>query len=193
MEWGISEGLIYEKVEYRDFDLQALINKTDKKGNRVNKACYGLDFGYTDPTAFTASIISEEDKTIYIFDEFLRTGITNARIACILDDMGYAGEKIVCDSAEPKSIAELRDLGIRAEPSRKGRDSVVHSIQAIQNYKLVVALKCKETYKALCNYSWKKNAENKFVDIPEHEWSHLPDSFRYACAKHLIGDTFSFD
>lgn len=185
--WGVAEGLIYERVEYRDFDLQALIK------NKNNKACYGLDFGYTDPTAFIASIICEEEKTIYVFDEFYRTGVTNARIACILDDMGYAGEKIVCDSAEPKSIAELRDLGIRAEASRKGRDSVVHGIQTIQNYKIVVALKCKEFYHEISNYCWKKNKEGKCIDEPEHEFSHGMDAMRYSVAKHLIGDTFSFD
>lgn len=186
-EWGIAEGLIYENVELRDFDLDALI------ANPKNKACYGLDFGYTDPTAFIACIISEDDKSIYIFDEFLKTGLTNARIACVLDDMGYAGEKIICDSAEPKSIRELQELGIRAEPSRKGRDSVTHGIQKIQNYKLIVALKCKETYRALCNYTWEKNAEGKSVDKPEHEWSHLPDALRYGVSKQLLGDTFSFE
>lgn len=95
---------------------------------------------------------------------------------------------------EPKSIAELRDLGIRAEPSRKGRDSVLHGIQKIQNYKIVIATKCCESYREFSNYVWAKDPKtNKPIDKPEHEWSHLPDACRYAVSKVLLGDTFSFD
>lgn len=93
-DWGISEGLIYENIEYIDFDLDALRRKAGIK------AAYGLDFGFTDPTAFVACLIDESTKTIYIFDEMYQTGLTNARIAERLDALGYAGEKIICDSAK---------------------------------------------------------------------------------------------
>lgn len=184
-DWGISEGLIYENVELKPFKLEDVL--------KHGEACYGLDFGFTDPTAFVACVICEDEKTIYIFDEFYKTGLTNARIACVLDDMGYASEKIIADAAEPKSIRELQELGIRAEPSRKGRDSVLHGIQLIQNYKIVVDPKCKEFYREICNYCWDKNAEGKPIDKPEHEFSHCMDAMRYAVAKRLIGDTFSFE
>lgn len=94
---------------------------------------------------------------------------------------------------EPKSIAELRDLGLRVYPSRKGRDSVTYGIQKIQNYKLVIALKCREFYREISNYCWEKNTEGKPVDRPEHEFSHGPDALRYSTGQVLLGDTFSFD
>ena len=186
-EWGIAEGLIYEKVEFRDFDVQALREKAGIK------SAFGLDFGFTDPTAFVAMLIDEEDAKIYVFDEFYLRGVTNARIAERIDAMGYAGQRIVCDSAEPKSIQELQDLGIRAEPSRKGRDSVLHGIQKLQNFTWVVSTKCVEFFHEISNYAWEKDKFGKPVDKPEHEFSHCMDAARYAAAKVLVGETFSFD
>lgn len=186
-EWGIAEGLIYEKVEFRDLDIQAL---REKKGI---KSAFGLDFGFTDPTAFVAMLIDEEDAKIYVFDEFYLRGVTNARIAERIDAMGYAGQRIVCDSAEPKSIQELQDLGIRAEPSRKGRDSVLHGIQKLQNFTWIVSTKCVEFFHEISNYAWEKDKFGKPVDKPEHEFSHCMDAARYAAAKVLVGETFSFD
>lgn len=186
-EWGIAEGLIYDKVEFRDFDVQALREKAGIK------SAFGLDFGFTDPTAFVAMLIDEEDAKIYVFDEFYLRGVTNARIAERIDAMGYAGQRIVCDSAEPKSIQELQDLGIRAEPSRKGRDSVLHGIQKLQNFTWIVSTKCVEFFHEISNYAWEKDKFGKPVDKPEHEFSHCMDAARYAAAKVLVGETFSFD
>lgn len=186
-EWGIADGLIYEKVEYRDFDLQALREKDGVK------AAFGLDFGFTDPTAFCALLVDNAESKIYVFDEFYLRGLTNVMIAERLGSMGYAGQRIVCDSAEPKSIQELRNMGIRAEPSRKGKDSVLHGIQKLQNYTFVVSPKCPEFYREICNYAWEKDKFGKPTDKPEHEFSHCMDAARYACAKLLVGDRFSFD
>lgn len=186
-EWGIAEGLIYENVVFEDFDVQALRAKAGVK------SAFGLDFGFTDPTAFVACMVDESEGKIYVFDELYKQGMTNARIAERIDAMGYAGERIVCDSAEPKSIQELRDLGIRAEPSRKGRDSVLHGIQKLQNYQWVVSTKCNEFYHEISNYAWEKDKFGKPTDKPEHEWSHGMDAARYALNRVLIGETFSFD
>ena len=102
--------------------------------------------------------------------------------------MGYGGQRLICDSAEPKSIAELQDEGLRAESSRKGKDSVNHGIQLIQNYQIVVHPRCVEFKKEIDNYCWAKG-----TDKPDHEFSHGMDSMRYAVTKVLMPDTFSFD
>ena len=107
--------------------------------------------------------------------------------------MGYGGQIIVCDSAEPKSIAELRDEGIWAEPSRKGRDSVNHGIQLIQNYTLVIHPRCVNFYNEVTNYCWSKDKNGRPTDKPDHEFSHGPDSLRYGVSRILMPDTFSFD
>lgn len=188
-EWGISEGLIYEKVEYADFDVNEI------RSLPGIQAAFGLDFGFTDPVAFVCMLLDNANKRIYVFDEWYQTGATNADIAAQIFKMGYGTQRIICDGAEPKSIAELRDLyGIRnAEPSRKGADSVNHGIQQLQNYTFIVHTKCKEFYKEICNYCWAKDKFDKPTDKPEHEFSHGMDAARYGVTKVLLPDTFSFD
>lgn len=187
-EWGIAEGLIYEKVRFEDFDIDAI------RAVPGIKSAFGLDFGFTDPNAFTCFLIDNAAMKIYVFDEWYRTGVTNKIIAQAIKEKGYGGQRIICDSAEPKSIAELQEEGIKAEASRKGKDSVNHGIQLIQNYEIIVHERnCPEFKKEIQNYCWAKDKDGKPTDKPDHEFSHGMDSMRYAVTKTLVGDTFSFD
>lgn len=187
-EWGIAEGLIYEKVRFEDFDIDAV------RAIPGIKAAFGLDFGFTDPNAFVCLMIDNAAMKIYVFDEWYKTGVTNKIIAQAIKDKGYGGQKIICDSAEPKSIAELQEEGIKAEPSRKGKDSVNHGIQLCQNYEIIVHERnCPEFKKEIQNYCWETDKDGKPTDKPDHEFSHGMDSMRYATGKILVGDTFSFD
>lgn len=186
-DWGIADGLIYENVVQQDFNLD------DVRTIPNSVACFGLDFGFTDPNAFVACIVDRDNKKIYVFDEWYKSHITNEVIAQMLIDKGYSNQKIICDCAEPKSIAELQDKGIyRAEPSRKGADSVNHGIQLLQNYQFVVSPKCKEFYIEISNYCWSKDKNGQCTDKPDHEYSHGMDAIRYATAKVLVGDRYSW-
>lgn len=186
-DWGIAEGLIFENVVYEDFDI-------DKTRNIPGiKAAFNLDFGFTDPNAFVCEMVDNKAMRIYVFDEWYKTGVTNKIIAQQIKDMGYGGQRIICDSAEPKSIAELQEEGIRAEPSRKGKDSVNHGIQLIQNYQIVVHPKCTEFRKEIENYCWAKDKDGRLTDKPDHEFSHGMDSMRYGVSDILLPELFSFD
>ncbi|MBQ6713467.1 MAG: PBSX family phage terminase large subunit [Selenomonadales bacterium] len=187
-DWGISEGLIYEKVRYETFDTDAV----RALPNIIS--AFGLDFGFTDPTVLICMLIDNKNKIIYVFDEWYKRGVTNAQIAERIKAMGYGGQRIVCDCAEPKSIAELQEYGIRgAEPSRKGKDSVLHGIQLMQNYTFVVHTRCREFFKEISNYCWATDRFGKPIDKPEHEFSHGPDAARYGAGKVLTADRFSFE
>ena len=186
-EWGIAEGLIYENVAFEDFSVEDLRKKPGIK------SAFGLDFGFTDPNAFVCMLLYREDHTIYVFDEWYGTGATNQEIAARIMEMGYGGQRIICDCAEPKSIAELCDAGIKAVPSRKGRDSVTHGIQLIQNYKIVVHPRCKEFSHEIQNYCFEKNRQGEYTGRPDHEFSHGMDAMRYGIAHELIPEIFSFD
>lgn len=187
-EWGIAEGLIYEKVRFEDFDVDSI------RTTPGIKSAFGLDFGFTDPNAFTCFLIDNAAMRIYVFDEWYKTGVTNKIIAQAIKDKGYGGQRIICDCAEPKSIMELQEEGIKAEGSRKGKDSINHGIQLIQNYEIVVHEKnCPEFKKEIQNYCWSKDKNGKPTDTPDHEFSHGMDSMRYAVTKTLVGETFSFD
>lgn len=186
-QWGLAEGLIYENYIMQDFDVDEIRQISGIK------SAFNLDFGFTDPNAFVCELIDNTNMKIYIFDEWYKSGVTNKVIAQQIKDMGYGSEVIICDSAEPKSIAELRDEGIKAEPSRKGRDSVNHGIQLIQNYQIIIHPKCVEFYKEISNYCWSKDKDGKPTDKPDHEFSHGMDSMRYGVTKKLLPEAFSFD
>lgn len=186
--WGIAEGLIYEKVRLENFSIDNI------KAIPSIKSAFGLDFGFTDPNAFICMLIDNTAMKIYVFDEWYKTGATNKVIAQAIKDKGYGGQRIICDSAEPKSIAELQEEDINAEASRKGKDSVNHGIQLIQNYEIVVHdINCPEFKKEILNYCWTKDKNGKPTDKPDHEFSHGMDAMRYGATKALIADTFSFD
>lgn len=187
-DWGIAEGLIYENVVFDEvFDVKELRKKEGVK------AAFGNDFGFTDPNAFICCLVDNADMRIYIFDEWYQTGVTNKVIAQKIKTMGYGSQQIICDCADAKSIAELRDEGIHAEPSRKGKDSVNHGIQLIQNYQIVVHPKCVEFRKEIENYCWKKDSSGRLKDEPEHDFSHGMDAMRYGVSKVLRPAVFSFD
>lgn len=186
-EWGIADGLIYTNVVFEDFSVDEI------RAIPGIKSAFNLDFGFTDPNAFVCEMIDSRSMKIYVFDEWYKCGVTNKIIAEQIKKMGYGGQRIVCDSAEPKSIAELREEGIRAEPSRKGADSVNYGIQLIQNYKIVVHPRCTEFRKEIENYCWSKDRNGRVTDKPDHEFSHGMDSMRYGVTKVLKGDPFSFE
>lgn len=188
-EWGVSEGLIYENWEEKEFDIQEILKIPDIE------SAFGLDFGYTnDPTALFCGLISKVRKEIYVFDELYKKALTNKKIADEIKKMGKSKEKIVADSAEPKSIDELYDYGLyRITAARKGKDSINNGIQYIQGYKIIIHPKCVNFLMEICNYTWDKDKLDRPINKPIDEFNHLMDAMRYALEKFIEGYTFSFD
>ncbi|MBN1070484.1 PBSX family phage terminase large subunit [Clostridium botulinum] len=174
-EWGIAEGLVYDNFEELEFD----IHEINKRPGVI--ALFGLDFGYTnDPTAFIALLVDKENNSIYIFDEIYKKALTNKDIYNEISYKGYTKEKIVADSAEPKSIEELKRLGLRrVKAARKGKDSILFGIQKIQDYKIYVHPKCENTIVELNNYVW-DTKEGQILNKPIDDYNHLMDALRYA-------------
>ena len=169
-EWGITEGLVYENWEVKDFGLDEFTEDF--------KCYFGLDYGYTsDPTAFIAFAASREKKEIWIFDEHYGKRMLNSDIAKMIAEKGYAKERIRADAAEPKSNEDLRRLGIRRLlPSVKGPDSLINGIINISEYRIFVKPSCKNTIAELSSYCWDKREQNR----PEDKNNHLMDAMRYA-------------
>ncbi len=174
-EWGIADGLIYENWGIADFDIDRLPESW--KYRRV----YGLDYGYSnDPTAFIAAAVNPVDRVLYVFDEFKCCGLLNSDIAARLCRMGYDGERIRADSAEPKSNEELKRAGIyRITPANKGAGSLLHGIARLQEYRMLVHPRCKETVAELSSYAWEKTPAG-IINRPRGGADHLMDALRYA-------------
>lgn len=182
--WGISEGLIFRNWTIMDFNYKEVIKKSiNINGKSSLKMRFGLDFGYSnDVAALISCIVDEENRRIWIFDEFYRVGQTNMMLADMIRYKGYSKEIIRCDSAEPKSIDELKYFGIRrAVAAQKGKDSIRQGIGRLQDYKLIVHPSCENTIIELNNYVWKKDKDTeKLLNEPIDEFNHLMDALRYA-------------
>lgn len=178
--WGVSEGLIFDRVKEQDFDVRELMRQ------RL-PAVYGMDFGFTDPTAFVGALVDAKAMKLYIFVEWSGTGVTNAEICAGIKDCGIVHERIYCDSAEPKSIAELRRLGLNTVSVTKGADSVRYGIHKLQGFEMIVSPACPGFLHAVQNYTWKKDKNGQPTDVPEHDFSHFPDALRYAVSDFRMG------
>lgn len=173
--WGIAEGLVYENFIEQEFDYMEISKRAGAK------AVFGLDFGYTnDPTAFIAAIVDQENKELYIFDEHYQKAMTNEDIANMIKYKGYSKEQIIADSAEPKSIDDIRSKGIyRIKAAAKGKDSILNGIQNIQDYKIIIHPKCENFLIEINNYVW-SNKNGVVINKPIDDFNHLQDALRYA-------------
>lgn len=174
-EWGIAEGLVYQNFQEMAFDKDEISRKPSVT------AYFGLDFGYTnDPTAFIALLVDKETKSIFIYDEIYKKALTNKDIFNEISYRGYAKEKIIADGAEPKSIEELRRLGLRRiKAARKGPDSIMFGIQKLQDYQIFVHPNCENTLVEFNNYIW-DNKNGQIINKPVDDYNHLLDALRYA-------------
>jgi len=139
---------------------------------------YGLDFGYTnDPTAITGIYYHNGG---YIFDEisYLK-GLSNKDIADILKNLKPA--LVVADSAEPKSIDEIKGYGINILGADKGRDSVRFGVQAIQDQPISITKRSINGIKEYRNYLWMTDKNGRLIqpNIPEKGNDHFLDACRY--------------
>ena len=142
----------------------------------------GMDFGYTnDPTAITWGYMDQENKKLFITGEYDKKGMTNDVIATTITSLGFAKERIVADSAEPKSIAELRRLGItRITAAVKGPDSVKNGIDRLQRFDIIIDERCEHTIEEFDNYTWIKDKKTgEFINQPIDTFNHHIDSIRY--------------
>lgn len=173
-DWGVSEGLIYTNTDCQP------VNPADYVSNSKFKSFFGLDFGFTDPTAFVGGFVNNDEQLIVVCYELYMHTVTNQDIAKAIKDLGLKHELVKCDAAEPKSIEELRKAGINAKPALKGPDSVKFGIQKIQNYKIIYSPECPNFGHEVKNYCWAKDRQGNVTDRPDHEFSHCMDALRYA-------------
>lgn len=188
--WGIVEGLIYENWKEEAYTL--ITRKEAQEGRkgviRDNlKTVCGLDFGYTnDPTAFIIALLDRDNSRLYIYDEFYEKGLSNKAIAERIKELGYRKERITADSAEPKSIDELKTYGLNVKGAVKGKDSIVHGIQWIQDLEIIIHPRCVNFLTEISNYTWDTDRFGKKLNVPIDDFNHLMDALRYAVERYSM-------
>ena len=171
-EFTTLDKLVFSNWRVEDF------NHAEIKGQLI----IGLDFGFiNDTSALVASLLDEEAKRIYVFREWGDTSKTNQELANIIINLGFSKSVIIADSAEQKSIEEIKRAGVqRIRPCVKGPDSIIHGIQKLQNYEIIVHPNCEQIKTELENYSWQKNANGLYINKPIDLYNHYIDALRYS-------------
>ena len=179
-EWGIVDGLVYENWKEEAFN----IDEVRSRPGIIS--AFGLDFGYTnDPSTLFCGLLDQKAKQLFVFDEMYEKGLSNKRIAETIQGMGYGKERITADSAEPKSIDELKSLGLRVKGAAKGKDSIKNGIQWIQDLEIIIHPRCVNFITEISNYTWDTDKFGTKLNVPIDDFNHLMDAMRYALEKYI--------
>lgn len=173
-EWGVdTEGLVitnWRKEEFDPMELSALGYE-----HRV-----GMDLGWIDPTSIIDSLYDRENKTIYVFNEFYKSGCQLSDVVKAIESMNLNKTKIYVDAAEPRSIQFFKQEGCRVEPCAKGKDSVKAGLMFLQDHLIIVHPSCVNFINELENFSYiKSKITGEYTEDTTHEFSHAIDACRY--------------
>lgn len=174
-EWGVdSEGLVITNWKEEEFDPMILA-----ASGLEHRA--GCDLGWIDKSAVIDTLYDRENKIIYVFNEFYKSGCQLSELASAIKNMNLSRTKIYVDAAEPRSIQFFKQEGINAYPCSKGKDSVKAGLMFLQDHLIIVHPKCVNFKTELENFSYvKSKMTGEWTEDTTHEWSHAIDACRYA-------------
>jgi phage terminase large subunit len=165
-----AEGVIFDNWKIGEFDTSLPFG-------------FGMDFGFSvDPTTLVKVAVDEDKGVIYVQECFAQVGLTTTDIAKSIAKWCQAKDMIVADSAEPRLINEIYNMGYNIIPCTKGPDSVRYGIKKMQDYAIVVAPDSPTVIKELNNYIW----SDRRSDTPRDDYNHTIDALRYAFDKLSI-------
>jgi len=175
-ERGMLRGLIFDHCK-----------QVDSMPSQLKNEARGLDFGFTnDVTAMIHCGVSEGE--IYLDEEIYETGLTNIinpkaehqkSIEQRLEGLGIKkNDEVYADSAEPKSIRDLRNCNYLVLPTKKGKDSIVNGIDVIRRYPINITARSVNLWKEARNYKWQE-VDGKQINKPVDAFNHAWDAVRY--------------
>ena len=169
-------GAVFANVEHMDMS-DAFIDSLEYK-------YFGLDFGFAiDPLAFVCMAYSRKHEILYIYDEIYQQKLTNRKASKLI--LPKIDNKIVwADSAEPKSIRELKEWGLNIMGVKKGPDSVEYGIKWLQNLEKIYIDKnrCPNTFREFVTYEYEQNKDGQFISSYPDKNNHTIDAARYGCS-----------
>ena len=158
-------------VEFPDFDLEM-------------EGIIGLDYGYSNDETACVLVFKHNNK-IYLHELLYSKGMTNSDIVAFLKSEGYGEVLTYADSAEPKSIEEMRRLGLYIKPAVKGQGSVNSGISKLKEYDIFVSKESKNIIKEYQNYWWAELKDGTIINKPLDRMNHSIEAIRYAVYTHF--------
>jgi len=153
--------------------------------NMASLVALGLDFGYTnDPTTLVE--IWKHKDSLYLNELIYQTGLTNNDIGDMIVEYGVDKYiEIIADSAEPKSIDELRRYGFNIKPAQKGPDSILNGIDILKRNRLYVTKQSTNLIKEFNNYKWVTDKNGNKLNKPVDMFNHALDAVRYVALNKM--------
>ena len=175
-QWAMPTALIYD-----NWDI------VQEPPDKYEERLWGLDFGYSINPAALVEVRFITRKEVYLREHLYKTSLTNLELIERLKEIVPGGEKIVGDSAEPKSLQELRNAGLNVFGSLKGADSVAHGIRTVQGLDVHVQAGSEHLIKEMRGYKWRVDINAEVVQPPKPVkiLDHLLDAVRYAITQVL--------
>lgn len=165
------------------FDNVNFVELPDEVIDRFDRIRRGIDWGYaTDPFVYNECHYDKTRRRLYIFRELHQVRLKNRKAAELIKPLA-GSRRITCDSAEPKSIDEMRDFGLNVAGAKKGPDSVEYGIKWLQDLEEIIIdpVRCPETAREFSGYELDRDKDGNFkAGFPDHDNHHI-DAIRYAC------------
>ena len=167
-------GNVFDKLELREI--------TDEEVKSFDRIYQGVDFGwFPDPFAFIRLHYDRARETIYLLDEIYQNKLSNEQSATMIKQRGYNDVRTICDSAEPKSVADLRAMGLPAYEAVKGPGSVEYGMKFLQRRTIVIdRRRTPHAYNEVVGYEYERNKDGDIISGYPDANNHLIDAIRYA-------------
>lgn len=168
-------GEVFRNLTFREI--------TPEEIARFDHISRGLDWGYAvDPLHYTVNHYDKTRRRLYIFFELRARGMSNRRLAEEIEKENTKKREVICDSAEPKSIAEMQGLGIRAVGAKKGPDSVYYGIKWLQDLEEIIIdpKRCPETAREFYGYEYEADGRDGWKAVFPDRENHAIDAVRYS-------------
>lgn len=167
--WGVLGALIFKNWRVEEFDEKHFDNYRN-----------GIDWGFgDDPFGFIRSHYNSSRKRLYICDEIYASELLNDESAPMVKEK-TGKERVVCDSAEPKSVKDFKVKGVNAVGAKKGPGSVEFGIKWLQGLEIIIHPRCQNAKNEFSKYKWKEDKNGNVLPIPVDKDNHLIDALRYA-------------
>ena len=144
--------------------------------------CYGQDFGFsTDITSLVKVAVDKDTRSVYVKAIYGKTNLSTSDIA-YRNKTECGTDLIICDSAEPRLISELKNMGLNIKPTIKKKGSILSGIALMQDYQIIVDRESEGVIREINNYVWHEKNER-----PIDKFNHYIDAIRYSLMYLLQG------